>query len=351
MDIEEITSAEALEALAPAWGRLFRCRPDLSPFQSPAWLLAWVRAFSPSPLWTLAVWEGDALAGLAPFFLYTRPQDGRRQLTLLGNGISDRLDLLAAPGREAAVAAAVFAHLQRTDAWDACDWRDLPPGSALLTGPLDAARDAVENEAPCPVRALPDTPEAVVDTLPRKRRENLHRRSRRLAELGRVSFETADAASRAEALDALLHLHGNRWAARGEEGVLAEAAVRNFHEDATRGLLAEGLLRLQVLRLDGRVIAAHYGLGWGRLRLQLHPWLRAGAGSLWAERAAYRRSHGRRRARRRDPLRLPTRSRALQVRLGRGRCAPVPPSRGALTRQAAWTKCVSGGAPPAASRR
>ena len=263
MDIEEITSAEALEALAPAWGRLFRCRPDLSPFQSPAWLLAWVRAFSPSPLWTLAVWEGDALAGLAPFFLYTRPQDGRRQLTLLGNGISDRLDLLAAPGREAAVAAAVFAHLQRTDAWDACDWRDLPPGSALLTGPLDAARDAVENEVPCPVRALPDTPEAVVNTLPRKRRENLHRRSRRLAELGRVSFETADAASRAEALQALLRLHANRWTARGEEGVLAEDTVKGFHEDATRGLSAEGLLRLQVLRLDGRVIAAHYGLGWG----------------------------------------------------------------------------------------
>ena len=263
MNIEEITSAAALEALAPAWGRLFRSRPDLSPFQSPAWLLAWARAFQPSQLWTLAVWEGEALAGLAPFFIYTRPQDGRRQLTLLGNGISDRLDLLAAPGREAAVGEAVFEHLRRSPVWDACDWRDLAPGSPLLAGRLDAGCDEVEDEEPCPVRPLPDRPQAVIDTLPRKRRENLRRRSRRLAELGRVTFETADAASRAEALQALLRLHASRWAARGEEGVLAEDTVKGFHEDATRGLLAEGLLRLQVLRLDGRVIAAHYGLAWG----------------------------------------------------------------------------------------
>ena len=261
--IQEITDLATLEALAPAWRQLLHSRADLSPFQSAAWLLAWTRAFRPSRLWSLAVWEGGALVGLAPFFVYTRPQDGRRQLTLLGNGISDRLDLLAEPGRETAVGAAVFEHLRRAEVWDACDWRDLAPGSVLLAGKLVAASDEVQDEEPCPALALPHTPEAVVQTLPRKRRENLRRRSRRLAELGRVSFETADAASRADALQALLRLHGSRWAARGERGVLAEEAVRGFHEDATRGLLAEGLLRLQVLKLDGRVIAAHYGLGWG----------------------------------------------------------------------------------------
>lgn len=261
MDIEEIGSVEALQALEPAWRGLYARSPQASPFQSPAWLLSWIEAFRPAEPWALAVRTDGRLVGLAPFFVYTDPQTGARQLTLLGNGISDRLDLLAEPQAMTGAADAVFAHLaRRADCWDRLDWRDLPQTSALLSGPLPPGlRESVEAEEPCPARPLRATPQAVVAALPRKRRENIGRRGRRLAELGTVAVRAADREGLACDLQALLDLHGARWEGRGEAGVLAADAVQAFHRRAAPRLLEAGLLRLHLLTLDGTTIAAHYG--------------------------------------------------------------------------------------------
>jgi CelD/BcsL family acetyltransferase involved in cellulose biosynthesis len=260
MQVQEIAAPAELEALGEAWEALFRSDPRASPFQSPAWLLAWRRIFLGEGLWTLAVRDGAHLVALLPMFVY-RHDDGRRQLTLLGNGVSDRLDLIAEPGWATEAGRAVLDHIAgRFGLWDCADFRDLPQRSVLLEGAGAVFETAVEAEEPCPARELPGCAEDILAALPRKRRENVARRRRRLGELGSVSVETADATDRPVLLEALLRLHGRRWESRGEAGVLAEGPVQAFHEAATAALLEAGLLQLQVLRLDGRVIAAHYGL-------------------------------------------------------------------------------------------
>jgi hypothetical protein len=65
---------------------LYARSPQASPFQSPAWLLAWRRCFAPEQLWVLAVRRSGALIGLAPFYIHCGPSAGHRQVTLLGNG-------------------------------------------------------------------------------------------------------------------------------------------------------------------------------------------------------------------------------------------------------------------------
>jgi CelD/BcsL family acetyltransferase involved in cellulose biosynthesis len=179
--------------------------------------------------------------------------------------VSDRLDLLAAPGEAAAVADIVFGLLaRRVDAWDSCDFRDLPAGSPLACTPLPlAARDRVEPETPCPALVLPHRPGDVVSALPKRRRDDLRRCARRLGEQGLVVCETADAESRPALLKALLDLHRRRWG--------AAAAPEAFHEEASAALLAAGQLRLHVLKLDGRVIAANYVLqGCGEAMSHIH---------------------------------------------------------------------------------
>ena len=260
--IEEITTPAALEALAPEWRALFDADPAASPFQSPEWLLAWRRRFlTGGGLWALAARQGGSLVGLAPFFLH------RGQLTLMGNGISDRQGLLARPEARPAVRAAVAGRLAARDGlWDRADFRDLPQGSPLLDLALGGASERVEPEPPCPVLDLPDDPEGVLAGLPKSRRTDLRRCARRLAEIAPLGFSRADAASLDEHLDALVRLHGARWRARGEDGVLAQSAVVSFHREAAAGLLARGLLRLEGLRLGGRLIAVHYALrrgAWG----------------------------------------------------------------------------------------
>ena len=263
VEVEEITEAAALEALRPEWAALFAADPTATPFQSPEWLLAWRRAFRPTGgLWTLAVRRRGELVGLAPLFVHFDPASGRRQLTLLGNGTSDRLDLLARPAARDAVAAALNARIASPGApWDVADFRDLPDGSPLLTLPLGPDLASwIEPEAPCPALDLPADPAAVVARLPRGRRTDLRRCARRLAEIAPVSFGRADPASLSEHLEALERLHGARWRARGEAGVLAAAAVMAFCQDAAASLLTADMLRLEALRLGGRIIAVHYAL-------------------------------------------------------------------------------------------
>lgn len=257
-----MTDGTGLAALRPEWSALFDACPDASPFQSPEWLFPWFCHFAGERLWVLAIRRAGRLVGLAPFFLHVEPRSCRRQVTLLGNGVSDRLNLLAVPDQGEAVASAVFDHLvRRAEQWDSCDLRDLPEASPLLHAPLAVmADDHVEPEEPCPVARLPRTAEQVLGTLPRRMRSDLRRRARRAAELGTLRYETADAANRAEYLAALLRLHAARWRARGQAGVLDGTVLAAFHDEVTNGLLKRGLLRLHVLRLGGQIIAAQYAM-------------------------------------------------------------------------------------------
>nr|WP_255500833.1 GNAT family N-acetyltransferase [Caulobacter sp. 17J80-11] len=246
---------DGLAALEPEWRALWERLPDAGPFQSPAWLLPWTERFGTSGLWVLALRGGDGrLDGVAPFFIYADPQSGARQATLLGNGVSDRLD---APG---ACGQTVFEHLaRRSDLWDACDFRDLPTGSALLEpAALAGWRDTVEAEEPAPGLLLPDTTDALISGLTKRLRGNLSNARRRAKRLGTVNVTTATEATLAEDFDTLLRLHAARWA--GESGAgLSDPQVQDFHRAVARAFLAEGWLRLYLLQIDGRAAAAFYG--------------------------------------------------------------------------------------------
>jgi CelD/BcsL family acetyltransferase involved in cellulose biosynthesis len=259
--VEEVNTPEGLEALRPEWSALWERSPTATPFQSPEWLLPWWRHFGGEGLWTLVLRREGRLVGLAPFFIYTDPESGIRQMTLVGNGISDHLDLILDPEVKGEGGAAVLAHLaKRGDAWDTCDFRDLPAGSPLLGMWLpDGMAGEVEEEEPCPTLALPDTEARLAEVVPGKLLGTLCYRRRRAEKLGEVRFKMAGEESAEELFGALLRLHGARWAVRGEEGVFSEPGVDTFHREVLAGFLARGWLRLHALCIAGRVVAVHYG--------------------------------------------------------------------------------------------
>lgn len=253
--VEEIRTLAGLTALAPEWRALWARLPDAGPFQSPAWLLPWAERFG-GELWTLALRGDDGLDGIAPLFIHLAPT-GRRQATLLGNGLSDRLDAPLAPGLDGR---AVFEHLRRRhELWDACDFRDLPQGSALLEWRVGPDwREAVDAEEPSPSLPLPDNVEGLAARLSKRLRGNLATARNRAERAGTVRVQTATEATLDGMFDTLVRLHAARWGDGGGAG-LADPRVQDFHRAATRGFLAEGWLRLYVLELGGRPAAAHYG--------------------------------------------------------------------------------------------
>lgn len=257
--VEELSTLPSLEALRPEWSRLCDESLAASPFQSPEWLIAWRRQFDGGRLWTLAVYEGERLVALAPMFIY--PEQGQRKLLLLGAGITDRLDVLVAPGYGTTALRAILDHIaQHAELWDICEFVDLPQDSSLLSPNLPAelrGRTALGNV--CPVLRLPDDVTGLEGCIPASQMKKLRYYRRRISRIGSTMIETAEPENFDELFAALLQLHQARWAPRDLPGVLAEPSVREFHREAAWGLLRRGRIRLYGLRLDGRIIASFYG--------------------------------------------------------------------------------------------
>jgi CelD/BcsL family acetyltransferase involved in cellulose biosynthesis len=257
--ILEVTTAEGLAALAPAWSRLWQQAPSATPFQAPAWLIPWWHHFGQRELVALGAFEGDRLAGLLPLYIYEEPP--LRKLLPVGIGTSDWLDALCLPGREHEVAAALLAAIaRRAERFDVCDLQPLPPESPLLEAAADGLADERLALEPCPVLRLAAAGEPLEASLPPRRRRKLRYYQRRAETAGELRFETAAAGGLRELLAAFGELHAARWARQGLPGMLADEAVRAFHAEAAPALLAEGILRLHALRLDGRIVAILYGL-------------------------------------------------------------------------------------------
>jgi CelD/BcsL family acetyltransferase involved in cellulose biosynthesis len=262
--LELIATAAALEQLRQPWRELWGRCPEATPFQSPAWLIPWWEVFGAgAELYTLAVYEGERLAGLFPLFLRGRPP----RLHLLGWGISDYLDVLIEPAlRWPALQAAFDFLLGQRQRWQEADFGDLPASSCLLSTALPGVAVAVRTAAVCPVVSLPSSVAAFHAGLDRRHRQHLSQARRRIAERFAVRLAVTGPADLGQGLEELYALHGARWASRDGPGVLGEQAIRAFHRRAAPGLLEGGWLRLYRLHFDDTPAAAIYALaGPGRM--------------------------------------------------------------------------------------
>ncbi|WP_437309321.1 GNAT family N-acetyltransferase [Sorangium sp. So ce388] len=257
LDIKVLRRRGELEALREPWHALWERCPAATTFQRPEWLIPWCRELGPEEVLALAFWSEQGLVGLAPLAIHH--YRGERLVALLGAGITDYLDVLAAPGYERAVAEAVLACLrEREGAWDVAELGDLRPASPLLAVEAPPGwSDEVEKLEACPRLTIPDDagPDALLFPGIRAR---VARARKRLAKAGEVRVDMADAATVDELLDALFATHRARWTSRGEGGVLDES-LWPFHRAVAAGMCARGALRLYGLRLDGRIIASFYG--------------------------------------------------------------------------------------------
>jgi CelD/BcsL family acetyltransferase involved in cellulose biosynthesis len=252
ISIQIVADLPSLAALEPAWWDLWRRAPAATPFQSPAWLLAWWRAFAPGRLASIVLRQGGRLAGLAPLYIEGRGGDGR--LLPLGIGVSDYLDLLIDPEGDRPPARLLAAALERLPAWRCLSLEELAPAAAAFALPPPAGcREATEAQSPCPVIDL-------AGPLPAGIQRRLRRGARRTRPLGGYEIRAVAAKECACFLGSLTRLHGCRWRRRdGETGVLAEAAVQDFHRRALPALAEAGLARLYELRIGGRLAGCYYG--------------------------------------------------------------------------------------------
>lgn len=231
------------------------------------WMTVWCKHYvGRAQPRVVAVYEGSDLIALAPFMIREYRVLGLplfRRIAFLGTGVSDRLDVLLAPGRERAGLDAIVSHL-RSFPWDVADLDEVPEDSATarLLPALAASPDLgveVTPQSTCPVVKLLGDPESQLASLGRKTRSNLMYYQRRLARTHRIAVQVLrDGQDLAEGLGTFLALYQRCFADRAASALTGEKFAA-FRRDIAMRCAPQGRLLLVLLRVDDEHVAGELG--------------------------------------------------------------------------------------------
>jgi CelD/BcsL family acetyltransferase involved in cellulose biosynthesis len=264
MQVQAVTTYSEFVAMREDWERLMERAPAANIFLTHDWVATWWRHYgNGSRLNILAVYRGKELVGLAPLMIQQRRLVGfpvLRRVAFIGTGVSDRLDILLAPGHERATLAAMVSRLQH-QRWDIVDLQEIPEGSTtakLLPELAEAARTPAEVtvQSICPVIQLPSEPGAYFASLSSKFRKNLSWYERRLRKEHTLSVDFLDNGPRLEQdLQAFFRLYRKSFSDRpSAREVIGDEFAALRQEVATRFAM-QGSFQLALLRVDGHEVA------------------------------------------------------------------------------------------------
>ncbi|MFL5260361.1 MAG: GNAT family N-acetyltransferase, partial [Hyphomicrobiales bacterium] len=245
-EIDLVSEDDAFAALAPQWLELWRRVPNAGPFQTPAWLLAWWKTFKQGELRCATVWQNHKLVAIAPFYVERGPRGLR--LLPVGIALSDYLDVLVDPGCEPFVGRVLLDCLIDGAAVEKLCCEELPSEAAALQ--LWQNHMERTRQSACPVVAPLDVPKA-------KARKISMVRNRMARRAGRIV--SADRSNGSRLFGELIRLHGARWAARGERGLLADPLVPSFLAMALPDLFAAGIARLHAVQFEETIAGVYLG--------------------------------------------------------------------------------------------
>ena len=259
-------------ALRDEWNELIEDSDTYSPFLAWEWLYPWWETYGDGCQFRLLLARSLAgrLDGIAP--LMVRRDRLGRCLAFIGTGKDsprgDYFGLVARRGVETAVSRTLTAAMcDRARGWEhAClehlRWSPSTSDLAQLLSAQDGHLAVTETEGECVWGQLPTTFEGFIAAVPhRRRRWNLRTQDQRLREVHPdATFETCPTASEVgQSLNRLAGMSIRRKSARGETSSFADTRSLAMRQRAAELFRERGWLRLDELRVEGRVIASLMG--------------------------------------------------------------------------------------------
>jgi CelD/BcsL family acetyltransferase involved in cellulose biosynthesis len=270
MRLESVVDLDRFRRLRPEWNELLAASDADTIFLTWEWLFTWWTLLAGRRrLAILALWSGRDLMAVLPLALRP-PQPGRLAFTwrreFLGSGSvgSDYLDLIVRRGEEVRAIDTLVEALGRGRV--TLDLGPVRATGAQVTHLAEALQAHGWTVAPRVAPASPFIPlrgeswETFVESLGPAHRANLRRRLRGLSRTGEMRFEEAtDDAARRLFLKHLIDLHLKRRGTLDGSEAFDHPDLVAFHERFSALALERGWLRLFLLTLDRRPVAAFYG--------------------------------------------------------------------------------------------
>lgn len=265
-----VTDSEALASSAAAWDRLVRGRINALPFNTYAWVSAFVEhRLRPGESWAcIQAWRGGDLLGVLPLTLRRARLLGCVR-TIASTPFDDHTQfssILTSQGTEDVVVPALLAEAVR-----------LTPGLAMVE------LQGLRAESPRPQESLRsqwrqlEVPSdeggflpigsdfaAYRASLSRRLRSNLNRATRKLVGHADVAFEcTHGGDASTDALEEFMAVEAAGWKGASGTAIACSEDLVRFYATLTRRLAASGWLEWQTLRVDGRAIASALAVAMG----------------------------------------------------------------------------------------
>jgi CelD/BcsL family acetyltransferase involved in cellulose biosynthesis len=267
--------AEIVDRLADEWRELCPEGPGEQPFYRPEWVAAYARNCCPKNKFVLVTARSAGrLTAVLPLveerslFLSGLPI---RQLRGASEQHSWRFDLAHAAGPEGdAAVGAIWKALRGLSGWDVIELPDVPEGGAaeqlLQAARLEGFPIGKSNYMFTPFIELTTTTPASQGSqfLPRSvnLQRSLRRILRKLRAQGNMALERYDKAD-PHLLQRFYDLERAGW--KGQEGtaIASGTTTRAFFDELAEVAAKFGYLSLYFLEIDGRDVAAHFGLCYG----------------------------------------------------------------------------------------
>ena len=276
-----IDDEEGLLALADAWRRIERSLPGLTVFQTHRYQAAWVRNCALTRrLMIFAVYDGAELIGIAPLQVTPVAMHGRemRQVSFLGAPWEVDRPLFLFPHRPAECAEAVAqALLARRAQWDVIWFHEQIPGDAALESfCATLARHGLlhgrTTSSRCPYLRFESSWQELLASKSQKFRKNLKAARRKLETAGRFEYEVCkgDVHRLQILVEEYAALEQRSWKAKAGIGVSQSVEHLRFYMHLTSEFGETGDFIFRCLRVDGRMIAATFGLTHRRRYYSLH---------------------------------------------------------------------------------
>jgi len=278
MRVTRIRDIAELRPLREAWNRL---TADV-PFRTWQWVESCWLHFGASTvaasrrnvlsreLCILVVHDAPGqLVGAAPLYI-EHERSGQAVLRLLGDdeSCSDYLGLLSTPRNERRVVQTLADWLtgEGHANWDLLELIgiDAEEDSLLLLSEALAAHGATVHQRGglnCWRLELPRTWDEYLARISKSHRKQIRRAERQFFQSGRAEWHTVRSEEDLNrAFPILVDLHQRRRRSLGQAGLFSSPAYAEFQREAAGRLLAQDMLRLHWLSVDGQPVSAEYNL-------------------------------------------------------------------------------------------
>lgn len=248
---ESIEIHPELEPVEAEWEEL-ALELGSPPFLRPGWFSCWLGAFGSTGLQVIALRRDGRLAAVVPTLsrhgVVRSPTDW--STPIFGPVAVDT-------EAELALFPSFFRERPRR-----VDLSFLTPATAEHLRGASGTRSFVQRVlAPSPYLEIEQDWESYWAGLSGNLRSNVRRRRRRLAELGEVAVEVVEGGERLPALlQECFEIEYRSWKRELGTAVLSSQSTVRFYDRLAEWAAGAGLMRLALLRLDGRIIAFNYCL-------------------------------------------------------------------------------------------